>query len=83
MSKDDLIPSFDPSIEKCRTCMLTTITRNSFPNNVERDTSLLDFVHSDLCDLHSTPLGNKKYIITFLDDYSRFCYVYLLFTKDQ
>nr|GEX99094.1 zinc finger, CCHC-type [Tanacetum cinerariifolium] len=28
-------------------------------------------------------LGNKKYFVTFIDDASRFCYVYLLHTKDE
>ena len=41
-------------------------------------------VHSDLCDFHSTPsLGNKKYVITIIDDYSKFCYVYLLHAKEE
>ncbi|GJX79226.1 zinc finger, CCHC-type containing protein, partial [Tanacetum coccineum] len=39
---------------------------------------------NDLCDLHATlSLGNKKYFVTFIDDASRFCYVYLLHTKDE
>nr|GEV25674.1 hypothetical protein [Tanacetum cinerariifolium] len=39
---------------------------------------------SDLCDLHATPsLRNKNYFVTFIDDASRFCYVYLLHTKDE
>ncbi|GJS66642.1 zinc finger, CCHC-type containing protein [Tanacetum coccineum] len=39
---------------------------------------------NDLCDLPATPsLGNKKYFVTFIDDASRFCYVYLLHTKDE
>ncbi|GJR34365.1 zinc finger, CCHC-type containing protein [Tanacetum coccineum] len=39
---------------------------------------------NDLCDLHATPsLGNKKYFVTFIDDALRFCYVYLLHTKDE
>nr|GFB11980.1 hypothetical protein [Tanacetum cinerariifolium] len=30
-------------------------------------------IHSDLCDLHATPLfGNRKYFVTFIDDASRF-----------
>ncbi|GJY06970.1 zinc finger, CCHC-type containing protein [Tanacetum coccineum] len=37
-----------------------------------------------LCDMHATPsLGNKKYFVTFIDDTSRFCYVYLLHNKDE
>nr|GEW28818.1 zinc finger, CCHC-type [Tanacetum cinerariifolium] len=39
---------------------------------------------SDLCNLHDTlSLGNKKYFATFIDDASRFCYVYLLHSKDE
>ncbi|GJX82838.1 zinc finger, CCHC-type containing protein [Tanacetum coccineum] len=38
----------------------------------------------DLCDLHATPsLRNKKYFVTFIDDASRFCYIYLLHSKDE
>jgi len=45
---------------------------------------VLELIHCDLCDLHATPsLGNKKYFITFIDDYSRFCYVFLLHAKDE
>jgi transposase InsO family protein len=27
--------------------------------------------------------GGKRYFMTFIDDYTRFCYVYLLKTKDE
>ncbi len=83
MYKLDLIPVFNNNIEKCNTCMLTKITRNPFPK-VKRKTKLLDLIHSDLCDLHNTPtLGGKKYFVTFIDDCSRYCYVYLLHSKDE
>ncbi|GJS25573.1 zinc finger, CCHC-type containing protein [Tanacetum coccineum] len=71
MSKDGLIPAFDMDTEKCKTCMLTKITKNSF-QNIKRETEVLELIHSDLCDLHATPsLGNKKYFVTFIDDASR------------
>ncbi|GKE94989.1 zinc finger, CCHC-type containing protein [Tanacetum coccineum] len=58
MSKYELIPTIDENSNQCTTCMLTKITRQ---------------IHSDLCDFHATPsLGNKKYVITFIDDASRF-----------
>ncbi|GKA14457.1 zinc finger, CCHC-type containing protein [Tanacetum coccineum] len=83
MSKDVLIPAFDMDAEKCKTCMLTKITKKQF-QNIKRETEVLELIHSDLCDLHATPsLGNKKYFVTFIDDASRFCYVYLLHTKDE
>lgn len=40
---------------------------------------ILDLYHSDLCDFHSTRcVDNKKYVIIFIDDSTRFYYVYLL-----
>ncbi|GKD45457.1 zinc finger, CCHC-type containing protein [Tanacetum coccineum] len=83
MSKDRLIPAFDMDTEKCKTCMLTKITKKSF-QNVKRETKVLELIHSDLCDLHATSsLRNKKYFVTFIDVSSRFCYVYLLHSKDE
>ncbi|GJW63124.1 zinc finger, CCHC-type containing protein [Tanacetum coccineum] len=83
MSKDGLIPAFDMDNKKCKTCMLNKITKKPF-QNVKREIEALELIHSDLCDLHATPsLGNKKYFVTFIDDASRFCYVYLLHSKDE
>ncbi|GJR40639.1 zinc finger, CCHC-type containing protein [Tanacetum coccineum] len=83
ISKDDLIPAIDENPEKCTTCMLTKITRQAF-KSITRKSVIFELIHSDLCDFHATPsLGNKKYVITFIDDASRFCYVYLLHAKDE
>ncbi|GJT46933.1 zinc finger, CCHC-type containing protein [Tanacetum coccineum] len=71
MSKDGLIPTFNMDTEKCKTCMLTKITKKPF-QNVKRETKVLEMIHSDLCDLHATPsLGNKKYFVIFINDASR------------
>ncbi|GJV83947.1 zinc finger, CCHC-type containing protein [Tanacetum coccineum] len=81
MLKDGLISAFDMDTEKCKTCMLTKITK--IPFNVKHETKVLELIHSDLYDLHATSLlGNNKYFVTFIDDASRFCDVYLLHTKD-
>ncbi|GJW82303.1 zinc finger, CCHC-type containing protein [Tanacetum coccineum] len=83
MYKDGFIPAFDMDTEKCKTCMLTKITKKPF-QNVKRETEVLELIHSDLCDVHATPsLGNKKYFVTFIDDASRFCYVYLLHSNNE
>ncbi|GJU36690.1 zinc finger, CCHC-type containing protein [Tanacetum coccineum] len=83
MSKDGLISAFDMDTKKCQTCMLNKITKKPF-QNVKRETKVFELIHIDLCDLHATPsLGNKKYFVTFIDDASRFFYVYLLHSKDE
>ncbi|GJT29071.1 zinc finger, CCHC-type containing protein [Tanacetum coccineum] len=44
----------------------------------------VDGSNNSLKDLHATPsMGNKKYFVTSIDDASRFCYVYLLHSKDE
>nr|GEV77773.1 zinc finger, CCHC-type [Tanacetum cinerariifolium] len=71
MSKDGLILAFNMDTKKCKTCMLTKITKKPF-QNVKHKTKVLKLIHSDLCDLHDTPsLGNKKYFVIFIDDASR------------
>lgn len=81
MSKDRLISSFDINNEKCKTCLLTIITKQHF-QNVKHVSYMLELINSDLSDLHATlTLGNKIYFETFIDDSSRFCHVYLLHTK--
>nr|KAJ0219335.1 hypothetical protein LSAT_V11C300134630 [Lactuca sativa] len=84
MSKMSLILAFDmKNNRKCKTCMLTKITRQAF-KDVVKESKVLDLIHSDLYDFHVTPsLGNKKYDVTFIDDASRYCYVYLLHSKDE
>ena len=83
MSKMSMIPTFELNNKKCSTCMLTKITRKPH-HDIVRDSKVLELIHSDLCDFHATPsIGNKKYIVTFIDDATRFCYVYLLHSKDE
>ena len=63
--------------------MLNKINRTPFKSVVKKS-EILDLVHSDLCDFHSTPsLENKRYAIIFIDNYFKICYVYLLYTKDE
>lgn len=62
--------------------MLTKITRQPF-HDIQRESFILELVHTDLCDFHSTPsFGNKKYVVTYIDYCTQYCYVYLLHAKD-
>ena len=49
-----------------------------------RNFAPLELVHSDLCEINSElTKGGRRYFMTFIDDCTRFCYVYLLKTKDE
>ena len=53
-------------------------------HTVHRSTESLGLIHTDLRDFKSLPTrGGKKYFITFIDDYMRYCNVYLLNSKDE
>ena len=59
------------------------MTRLSF-QMIERNTEPLDMIHSDICDLKFAPTrGGNKYFITFVGDSTKYCYVYLLKSKDE
>ena len=68
---------------KCEICIKSKMTKKPF-HSVERNTDVLDLVHSDICELNGMlTRGENRYFITFIDDSSRFTYVYLLKHKDE
>ncbi len=80
----DIIPkhAIDKS-SKCHVCVEAKSTRAPF-KSVERNSEILDLVHSDICEFNGVlTKDKKKYFLTFIDDASRYCYVYLLNTKDE
>jgi hypothetical protein len=51
---------------------------------VVRDLVPLELIHSDVCEMNGElTKGGKRYFITFIDDCTQFCCMYLLKTKDK
>jgi len=84
MMNFDLIPNSSIDYKhKCQICVQAKQPRKSF-HNVDRDSYLLELIHSDLCEFNGVlTRGGKRYFISFIDDNSKFCYVYLIKTKDE
>ncbi|MCO5568254.1 hypothetical protein L7F22_021951 [Adiantum nelumboides] len=62
---------------------LMTLQRHNMDGSV-RATRKLQLVHSDICGPMRTPsVGNSLYFVTFIDDFSRFCWVYPLKAKSD
>ena len=80
----ELLPKFNIDVNhKCEICVESKLTRASF-HNIERSTEPLELIYSDTCDLkYVQTRGGKKYFVTFIDDCTRYCYVYLLRSKDE
>ena len=48
-----------------------------------RNTKLLELMHGDLCDANQPSIRvENKYLLTFIIDHSKYCYIYLIKTKD-
>ncbi|KAK5819226.1 hypothetical protein PVK06_024198 [Gossypium arboreum] len=64
----------------CEVCQLGKQTRLPFPANVAwRARERLELVHSDVCGLMKTfSLNDSMYFVLFIDDLTRFCWVYFL-----
>jgi len=79
-----LIPRFDlDAYYKCKTYVEAKFAKKPF-KSVQRTSKPIQLIQSDLCDLKFIEnKGGKKYFITFMDDCTRFRYVYLLNSKDE
>ena len=78
----ECLPKFeiDPN-HKCETCVEEKLTKTLF-HSIAKSMEPLELIHSDICDFKSIQTrGEKKYFITFIDDYTRYSYVYLIRTK--
>ncbi|RVW64590.1 Retrovirus-related Pol polyprotein from transposon TNT 1-94 [Vitis vinifera] len=47
-----------------------------------RSSAILDIIHTDICNLDMDSHG-QKYFISFIDDYSRYMYLYMLHNKNE
>jgi len=68
----------------CKGCALRKNSRKKFPSSDSRAEGILDIIHFDVCGKMIVPsLGNFLYYVTFIDDYSRKTWIYLLKSKDE
>src|SRR6266508_3005881 len=85
LAKMNLIPKFTTvKGSKCQVCVQAKQPRKSHTTAEVRDLAPLELIHSDLCEMNGVVTkGGKKYFMTLIDDSTRYCYVYLLKSKDE
>ena len=74
------LPEIVVPSQVCEECVVGKQHRSQLPKSKSwRAKVVLGLVHSDICG-PITPISNggKKYFITFIDDYSRKTWVYIL-----
>lgn len=68
----------------CEVCLLGKMTRLPFPRSEIRTKQPLDLVHTDVCGpMQTVSPSGKRYMVTFIDDFSRYTVVYLLTHKSE
>ena len=72
------------SFDACEPCLLGKMTETPLFGTMERDTDLLEIIHTDVCGPMSVDAcGGYRYFLTFTDDLSRYEYIYLMKHKSE
>ena len=67
------------ALPTCESCLEGKMTKRPFPSKGNRVNDKLELIHSDLCDpMNIQARGGYEYFVTFIDDYSKYGYIYLL-----
>ena len=83
MAKHGYINYQNDEYDKCETCIQAKMTKLPFPK-ADRHNELLQLIHSDVCELNGIlTRGGNRYLVTFIDDHSRYTYVYLMKNKNE
>ena len=79
------LPLIDKPERVCEACIFGKQHRDTFPiGKFYRARTLLEIVHSDICvPMQTSSIGGCKFFLTFIDDYSRKTWVYLLKHKSD
>ena len=82
---DGLLESLDyESFDVCKPCLLGKMAKTPFFKKMERASDLLEIIHTDVCGSMSIDArGEYRYFLTFIDDLSRYGYVYLMKHKSE
>jgi transposase InsO family protein len=85
LSSLNLIPNLSiVKGSKCQSCVQSKQPRKPHKEAEERHLGPLELIHSDICEMNGVLTeGGQRYFMTIIDDASRYCYVYLLKTKDK
>lgn len=71
------------SLPLCEHCITSKQHRLKFSTSSSRGKVVLELVHSDVWQAPVPSLGGAKYFVSFIDDYSRRCWVYPIKKKSD
>ena len=67
-------------VQTCEVCLEGNFSRLPFPKCSEsKSTAPIQLIHTDVCGpMRTGSVSGNRYFITFIDDYSKYCFVYFL-----
>lgn len=69
---------------KYEICAQSKQTRKLSKSIPIRDIQELELIHDEVCDSNrGSTRGESRYFVTFIDDFIKYCYIYLLKIKDE
>jgi hypothetical protein len=69
---------------KCQSCVQSKQPRKPYKATEERHLAPLELIYSDICKINGVLIEcRQRYFMIMIDDVSRYCFVYLLKTKDE
>ena len=70
--------------KKCEICALNKSSKLPFPKTAKnRSQKILGYIHTDVAGPFNPDRYGNKYLITFIDDYSRYAFVYYMKKKSE
>ena len=80
--KTNILPALKNDLEICVDCCRGKMTKTRKKTAV-RSSDLLEVIHTDISGPYTATLCRNFYFITFIDDYSRYGYLYLIKEKSE
>ena len=79
------LPSINFSKGTCKRCIVGKHAEHTYEKGKEiRDVQVLELINLYLIGPLPTPsYGSSRYVLTFIDDFSRYCWVYFLKQKSE
>ncbi|KAL0307710.1 UNVERIFIED_CONTAM: Retrovirus-related Pol polyprotein from transposon TNT 1-94, partial [Sesamum angustifolium] len=56
---------------------------NKSNKGAKRSSTVLELIHTDICGPFPPCFNGQRYFVSFIDDYSRYMYLYLIFDKSE
>lgn len=71
-------------VQPCISCIEAKQKRDPFPNHyTQRSQRILEIVHADVCGPFSPTPSDQRYIVSFIDDYTRYARIFVIENKSE